>query len=302
MGAEGAKPSFPASRWVPAAAVGVVLAVAFFAPVHNELRTAALTQDEGLLFTYPALILHGAVPNHTFESVYGASNLWIIAAGFKIAGYSVSVERAVGIAYRLVVVGSLATLAWRHRGPVAALASGAVCIVLIEGRVGLPAYSWFCALALASLAFLLLDVGLAGGLRKLPVAAAGFCFGLAVSARLDMAFAILLVMVALFVIWRRCLPWLLLGTIVGLMALVANMAQAGPAAVLRDQVIEPIFVSGPGRRLPLSKLSWPELTLLFLCVAVAVATAVVGIVVGADVAADHRSVRGGHPAPGLPAQ
>jgi hypothetical protein len=278
MGAEGAKPSFPASRWVPAAVVGGVLAVAFIAPVHNELRTAALPQDEGLLFAYPALILHGAVPNHTFESVYGASNLWIIAAAFKIAGYGVSVERAVGIAYRLVVVASLATLAWRHRGPVAALASGAVCIVLIEGRVGLAAYSWFGALAFAALAFLLLDVGLARGLRRLPVVAAGFCFGMAVSARLDMAFAVLLVIVALLVVWRLCVPWLLVGMVVGLMALVANVVQAGPAAVLRDQVIEPIFVSGPGRRLALTKLTWQELTLLFLCVAVAVASVVVGIV------------------------
>jgi hypothetical protein len=223
-------------------------------------------------------MLRGAIPNHTFESVYGASNLWIIAAAFKVTGYSVTVERSVGIAYRLVVLSSLAVLAWRRRGPVAALAAGTICIVLVEGRAGLQAYAWMCALAFAALGFLLLDLGLARGLRKGPVAVAGLCLGLAVCARLDMVLAVALVLVALFLACRGCLPWLIAGLAAGALVLVATALRSGVTAVVRDQIIQPIFVSGPARRLPLSKLSWQELTLLFFCVAVAAASVVVGAV------------------------
>ena len=134
-----------ASTWVPAVIVGVILAIAFVAPIRSELRAPVIPQDEGFLLVYPWLMLHGAIPNHTFESVYGASNLWIIAAAFKLLDSSVTVERSVGIAYRVVILASLVVLAWRRRGPVAALAAGAMCIVLVEDRAGLQAFGWLAA-------------------------------------------------------------------------------------------------------------------------------------------------------------
>lgn len=258
--------------------IGAVLAVAFIAPIHGELRYSVFPQDEGLLLVYPTMILQGAAPNHTFQSVYGVTDLWIIAAAFKLVGYSVTVERAVGIAYRAVILGSLVVLGWRHRGPLAAAVAGAICIVLLAGTLGLAAFAWMCALSFVAFAFLLLDLGLDHEMRRLPVAIAGACFGLAVGARLDMALGVLLVVVALLVYRRTCWRWLLLGIAVGLVPLVVNVIQAGPGAVIRDQLIEPIFVSGPARRLPLSNLSWEELALLVLCVVVAVCCVVVGIV------------------------
>jgi hypothetical protein len=47
-------------------------------------------------------------------------------------------------------------------------------------------------------------------------------------------------------------------------------------AVVRDQLVDPVFRSGPARRLPLSTLTGEELALLALCAAVAVACVVVG--------------------------
>ena len=102
--------------WVTSVVVGVILLIAFVAPLHSGLRLTIFPQDEGLLLVYPSLLLKGEIPNHSFESVYGVTNLWIIGAAFKVAGYTVTVERAVGIAYRFVIFGSLAVLAWRHRG------------------------------------------------------------------------------------------------------------------------------------------------------------------------------------------
>ena len=93
--------------------IGLLLLVAFAAPIRSELRYAIFPQDEGLLLVYPTQILQGAVPNHSFDSVYGIVNLWVVAGAFRLFGATLSVERSVGILYRLVLVSSLVTLAWR---------------------------------------------------------------------------------------------------------------------------------------------------------------------------------------------
>ncbi len=261
--------------------VGIVLAVGFIAPLSNELRFAVFPQDEGLLLVYPSMILHGAIPNHTFESVYGVVNQWIIAAAFRVAGSSVTVERAVGTAYRAIILCSLAFVVWRHRGGFAALSAGAICIVLMAGTLGLAAFAWMCALAFASLAFVLLDLGLRTNEdieRPVLVGMGGAAFGLAIGSRLDMTLAIVFAFAALFAVVRRRLWPMALGFAVGLIPFAVNLEQAGPGNVIRDQVVQPIFVSNPARRLPLSNLSWQELALLLLCVAVALSSVILGIV------------------------
>ena len=263
---------------VVSAGVAALLLVVFVGPLRAELRLPVFPQDEGLLLVYPSLILQGAVPNHSFESVYGAVNLWVIAAAFKFFGYSVAVERGVGIAYRFVIFGSLTFLAWRYRGPFAALVAGLTCAVLMVGTLGLAAYSWFCALAFVGVAFACVDLGLSSKFRRSLVILGGVGFGLAVGARLDMVPAVLLALLVLVLRRRPCLPWISLGFAFGCIPLLVNAIQAGPYAVVRDQIFQPIFVSGPSRRLPLSTSTKQELILLFLCVAVALASIAFGIV------------------------
>ncbi len=269
------------ARVLPALVIGVVLVVAFVAPIRAELRYAIFPQDEGLLLVYPTEILRGAIPNHSFESVYGIVNLWILAGAFKIFGASLAVERYVGIVYRFVLAASLVTLVWRRRGPVAAASSGAVCIVLLMGTLGLLAFAWLAALALCAAGFLLIDVGIdvaSGGTpRPIPLAAGGVCFGLAIGSRIDIGLAVLLAVGVLAWCRRSGIRWLLVGGAVGLIPLLVNLLQAGPVAVIRDQIIQPVFVSGPYRRLPLSTLTWEELILLALCVVVAVGSCVLGV-------------------------
>jgi hypothetical protein len=258
--------------------IGALLLIIFVGPLRNELRLPIFPQDEGLLLVYPSLILQGAIPNHSFESVYGVVNLWILSAAFKLFGYSVAVERAVGIIYRFVVFASLIFLAWRYRGPLAALIAGLTCSVLMVGTFGLAAYSWFCALAFVGAGFVLTDLGLSGGMRRSMVGLGGIAFGLAVGARLDMGPAVILVLVVLVLCRRACLPSIAVGFVLGCIPLLINVLQAGPSAVVRDQILQPIFVSGPSRRLPLSTLTSKELVLLFLCVTIALGSIVVGFV------------------------
>jgi len=267
------------NRWatVPALAVGVVLLAAFAAPLHIESRFSIFPQDEGLLLVYPSLLLHGAVPSRDFESVYGATNLWVIAAAFKLFGTSVVVERAVGIGYRLVILGSVVVIAWRRRGPLAATVAGAVCIVFLAGTLGLAAFAWVGALAFASFALLMVDIGLSGPARGSPLVVGGVAFGCAVGCRLDMGLAIVLALGVVAFLRRESIRWLALGVVVGLVPILVNVVQAGVGAVFRDQVYGPIFVSGPHRRLPLSTLSRQELILLVLTVVVALATVLTGV-------------------------
>jgi hypothetical protein len=268
--------------WTTIAAVvtGVILLVLFLAPLRAELHLPVFPQDEGLLLVYPSQILRGGIPNHSFESVYGVTSLWVLAVAFKTFGHAIAVERDIGILYRLAITSSLAVLAWRHRGPIAALVAGVISIVLFVGTLGVAAFAWIAALAFCSVAFVGLDVALEReqGRGRLPAVFAGFAFGLAVGARLDISVGIILVIVALAVTSRSCLRWLTTGLLVGLVPLVVNVIQAGPAAVIRDQIVQPIFVSGPSRRLPLSTLSSQELALLALCCATALTSAVCGSV------------------------
>lgn len=266
-------------RRLVAASVSVVLIAAFIAPLRNELRYAIFPQDEGLLLIEPSLVLHGAIANRTFDSGYGANSLWAIAAAFKVAGQSVVVERSVGIVYRLVLFGSLVTLAWRARGPFAALVAGVICVVLFMGMLGLAAFAWIAALSVAAFSFLMIDIAMRNERRPSLLFIAGIGFGLATGSRIDMTPAIVLALIALFAVRRESIRWLLAGLAVGLVPVVVAIIQAGIPAFVRGQITQPVFISGPARRLPLSALTWQELVLLFLCVAVAIASLTIGIVI-----------------------
>ena len=257
--------------------VVLVLLVVFAAPLHRELRFPILPQDEGLLLVYPTQVLAGAIPNHNFESVYGILNIWFIAAGFKIAGASVAVERTIGILYRAVVVGSVVTIVWRRQGPLVALFAGGISTILMTGTLGLAAYAWFGGLAFLSLGVLFLDVGIRGSLRPAYLLVSGISLGLAIGMRLDLAVAALLFLVAAALTYRSSLKFLAIGAAIGLSPLYVNIIQAGLASVVRDQVLNPVFVSGPSRRLSLDSLTWHNQALLWLCVLAAIGSIAVGV-------------------------
>ncbi len=268
-------------RWdrkkiVASVVAAAIVAAAALAPLPNLGRFALFPQDEGLLVAYPSLILHGLAPNRSFESVYGAASQWILAGGFRIGGVSIATERTVGALYRLIIVGSLFTLALRRRGPVAALCAGLLCMIAMAGTLGLAAFAFLAGLAFGALALVLAELGLAGATRRSIIVLSGVCFGLMAGCRLDLVAAGGLALVVLVWLRPHARRFFGLGAAVGVVPLVVNLVQAGPGAVIDQQLVTPIFVTGPARRLPISTLGWQGITLLALCAAVAVALVVLG--------------------------
>jgi intracellular sulfur oxidation DsrE/DsrF family protein len=236
-----------------------------------------LSQDEGMLLVYPSEILKGAVPNVSFASTYGAASLWGISAAFLAGGESVGTERAVGLVYELALVAAMAALAWRRRGPLAAATAGIVCVIL-RAPLGVAAFAWMGGLAFGATALLLLDIAFARGGRRWALVAAGACLGLAVSYRLDLSLAVGLTLAGIAVTRARAIPLVVSGALLGSLPLVVNAVQAGVGNVVTGQLTDPIFVSGSGRRLPLSGLSTTWLVVLVVCVSIAVAHTALGIV------------------------
>jgi hypothetical protein len=198
-------------------------------------------------------MIHGAAPNGAFESVYGAGSYWPIAGAFAAFGTSVTVERCVAFAYWIMLSGSIFVLVARRRGPLPAGLAAIASVVLLAGPITLIAYAWIGGVAFGALGLCLLDQGLRRPDRhRRWTFLSGVAFGLAVSYRLELAVAVGLVLVMLLLVDRYRLWRVLPGVAVGLVPLVVNVAQVGPWAVLRGQLIEPTFDSGPGRHLPLS--------------------------------------------------
>jgi len=260
-----------------------VLVVANLLVFPSELRLVGSAQDEGLLLVYPSLMLHGAVPNQSFESVYGSASLWAIAGAFKLLGTSVDSERSVALLYWMAITGSVGVLVGRRRGPVLGVFSGALALYILVRALGLAAYAWIGALALAMVGLLIIDTMVRRQRGQAPtraqkglIAGAGLCFGLAVSYRLDMALAIALVLALLATYWRPQVWILFVGFGIGLAPFVVNCFQAGIVPVLRGQVLQPIFVSGPGRRLPLGGLSPTSLLILVVTLLCAVGLTIAG--------------------------
>ena len=276
-----APPAERAHGWSRRRIIGSALAaaavlVAALAPLASYRHFALFPQDEGLLVAYPSLILHGLAPNRSFESVYGATNLWVLAGAFKVGGVSIGVERTVGALYRLVIVGSLVTLGLRRRGPMAGLCAGLVSVVILAGTIGLAAFAWLAGLAFGALGLALADIGLAGAARRRVVGLAGLCFGLMAGCRLDLVVAGGLAVGILAWLRPEARRPLGIGVAAGLVPLAINVIQAGPIAVLHQQLLAPVFVTGPARRLPLSTLGWQGIILLVLCGAVAVGLTAAG--------------------------
>jgi hypothetical protein len=270
------------------AVVGLVLLVALLLPAGYQIHRSGVPQDEGFLLVYPSLVLNGAIPNRDFESVYGLGSLLPIAAAFKIFGTTLTVERLVGLAYRALLVGSVATLMWRRSGPIAAaLAGGASILLLFES--GLASYAWIGAVGLGVLGIVLIDVWASGDGGDHLLVASGIAFGFAVSYRLDLALPVGLAVAIIAYLRPRARVRMLIGCVVGLLPFIVNVFIAGPITVIRGQLLDPVFVTGPGRRLPLSLLPWDQWVLLCACVLIPVALIAAGWLL---IVRDRRDVGG----------
>jgi hypothetical protein len=232
--------------------------------------------DEGTLVAYPSRLLLGDVPHRDFVTLYGPGNIWIIGMAFKLFGAALDVERAVGLGFRLLALGSVLVIGARF-GRAAAVAGAALAAVVwvpwyAQANAALGAISLtLFALALLSLASRR-DGRAASGLPALGGAAAG----LAVLLRFDFAPAVVLATAPLLVatrgVGRRAfllgaLPMLLLGA--------GHLAIVGPDGI--ERVLRDIVASAPARDLPVPGLDTEGGRLFALSVFAAIAATATGI-------------------------
>jgi hypothetical protein len=232
------------SRRRSAAAAGLVLA-ALAAVLAPRFLAAGSAMDEGAVLAYAQRILDGDVPMRDFQTFYGPLNPWLVAGVFKLVGPSMFAERAVGLAYRLLLAGAVLYLV-RRRGPGAMAFAGLVLALLLPGQ-GTWAWSSYGALAFVTLALALADAR-----RSLL---AGFAAGVAVLMRFDWIVAVVLASLPYLWTWswrdrRRLLGGLLLGA----GAYVPYLAIVGQAKV--RLMLEQLRATEPGRHLPLPQWSY----------------------------------------------
>jgi hypothetical protein len=224
----------------------------FAVAARTHLAAAVIRQDEGLLLTYPDLVLRGGVPNGTFQSVYGHGTIYVLAGVFKVLGPGVLWNDCSGSATGRcsLPLSTCCCAATAHLprviGAVVAAMGGVVTAVIADTCLGSLA---FALLAVVAAHRATLTRGLASA------AASGLLAGVAVWFRPDVALATGLGVVPLIVRWqRRQISATTVGLLVGAVPTVLNLVQAGPTQVLRSELVEPIFVSSSGRKLPFTSL------------------------------------------------
>lgn len=245
--------------------------LAILLPVPAQLRLPVIPQDEGMVLVYPWLLLHGAVPNHSFESVYGPTWIWMMAGAYRLFNASIVVERLVGIAYRFLFVGALATLAGRRRGLLGSVMAAGLAAPLLTALGG---SAWEGGLAFAASGFAVLEAAYFAHSHRTRQAAfygiAGVLLAVGGGFRPDLGIPELLALVILRP--RSRLSWITIvaGLIVGGIPVWSNLANAGLTAVVRGEFIQPVFVSEKGRHLPLLSASPAALLLLSASILVVV--------------------------------
>lgn len=234
-------------------------------------------QDEGLLLTFPDLVLRGYVPYEDFSSVYGPAGIYIIAAVFCVFGKTVLVERLVGLVYQYVIVAICYALgkevSWLT-GFLAAITSLAMIVLFpISG-----AYSMFGALVFTLVALYCAHRSCSererAGPADLLAIAAGALSGLIFWFRPEVgALGTVSALIALDPTKIHQLKRFLIGLLPPICAGGVFVLAIGPTQVFDSVILDPLR-NGPGRTLPL------QLSPLFfvLCASVSI-NVILGFVV-----------------------
>ncbi len=214
----------------------------------------AMPMDEGTLVVYPELVAQGQLPYRDFETFYGPANLWVLSAAFSLFGTSITVERTVGLLYRIVILVAIFGIARRWGTALAAGAMGIAGALLLP--LHLPAFAWMGALACALTSLWI------GGTSHRAASLSGLFAGLTLLFRPDVGPAVLLGALPFLyeMSWRRRLCYCG-GMGLGLLPLAWLTVLAGPAQVFNNLFLFPVVHCNPGRRLPLGSIE-PSLLIL----------------------------------------
>ena len=228
-----------------AAAALIILVVAISLWQHFD--ASGFHMDEGFLLVYPELILKGQLPYRDFETFYGPGGPYALSAVYAIFGSDILVERAVGLAYRLLVVGAVFGLAQRWGVSVAVGCSLIAGFLLAS--TGVVAFAWMGAMAFGLFALWLS----ANPEKNWRCALGGFFAGIALLYRQDIGPAVIAAAIPLLLNMRGRARWHWLGgAALGILPLGVMTLIVGFRPVFENLFLLPVLYSSPGRRLPLS--------------------------------------------------
>jgi hypothetical protein len=231
-----------------AAAVVTLLAFAML-PVRGLFRAPGSSMEEAFMLVFPRLVQQGKIPNVDFLHLYGPGSLDVLAAWYWIFGYTLEAQRAFGLIQNLGIIFALFALS-RPWGRVPAVLAGLVAALLTMTPIGLAALAWHGAVALALWSTVFAVRARHTGSWK-TWATAGLLAGFALSFRPDIVIATSVMLLAAGWATRRVV-WkpVVAGGVAGLIPMWIHLAVAGPSAVIRGIIVEPVVDLRPGRELP----------------------------------------------------
>ena len=236
--------------WVSVATVLSSVAVALPA----LYRATGSTMEEAFMLVFPERVMRGDIANVDFLHLYGPGSLHALASWYRIFGVSLAAERTFGLLQHLAIIIGLVVIT-RPWGRIVSTVVGVVATVFVLAPIGLQALAWNGAVGLAlwSVIFAIRARHrlLAGRSTTRSWVISGLLAGLALTFRPDAVLA--LALCAVFVLWRqprRTIATCAAGLIVGLTSLWVHLVQAGPAAVVRGIILDPVFHLRAGRELP----------------------------------------------------
>ena len=226
--------------------VALTITAALFASAFND---GGSELDEGILVAYPTLVQDGDVPGRDFETFYGPGLPYLVAAAFAGLGPDVSVERAIALSFRLLVVGAVFALVL-YWGTIPALV-GSIAAALLMRPMGVAiSSSWYGALALALIGLALAthaqSAETLGQKRRLALVA-GVVSGLALIFRPDIAPAAI-IPAAVLLVGGAGLGRFGIGFVLGALPTLVWVVVVGPDGV--DRLLSDISAARPGRALP----------------------------------------------------
>lgn|SRR5438876_3422078 len=239
-------------------------------PLWADFEQTAAPMDEGSLLVYPELILKGEVPYRDFETFYGPGNLWVLSAVYAVFSPDIFVERAVGLAYRVLILAAIFIIAQRWSTP---LAAGCT---LLAGMLVLPsllaAYAWMGGMMCCLWSIWMI----AAPELKWRAFGGGVLAGSALLFRPDLGPAVIASAFPLFLLMRfaqrRCY---IAGAFVALLPLAGLTLLASPREILNNLLFFPI-ITNPARHLPLFSADAYLICLFLVHIAAAVANVIAG--------------------------
>jgi hypothetical protein len=251
--------------------VCTIVILALLIPMWSAFERPAGPMDEGSLLVYPELILKGELPYRDFETFYGPANLWVLSAAYAGFSSDIFVERAVGLAYRILIFVGIFVIVQRWSVTLATGCTLLAGVILLPTL--LPAYAWLGGI-MCALWSIWMILALESGRRCFL---GGALAGLALLFRVDLGPAVIASALPLFLLMRspRRQSYLA-GAVVALLPLGWLTLVVSPVEAMNDLLLFPVIYSSPGRHLPIFSAENYLITLFLAYIVCAVINVIAG--------------------------